>query len=199
MSRLLLAGIVVFASAATAVAAGAAPSPKVLALRLSDFPRNARALVVSDDSGPGGSVYAAAFSFKAGGREEVVTDSVWFVPKNAKPPVPGLVAGPQSTYRSTVGQNSGFRGETALTVPRYGDEQTANWADYRNADGAERARTALVVRKGSVIWALTVEDCGVLAPAACVFGPTPPKISRSQSLAELKRYARKQKARIGNG
>jgi hypothetical protein len=165
---------------------------------MSDFPAPSKTSGISHSSGPGGSVYSASFSFKAGGREEEVTAKVWFVPNNAKSPTPGLVAGPQSTYESEVGQISGFTGEKSLSLPRYGDEQTANWADYKNSAGAERARSALVVRKANVIWTLTIEDCGVLAPFGCFFGPTPPKITQAQAVAELEKYARKQQARVGS-
>src|SRR5579859_2902540 len=117
---------VVLGLAATAALAAASPNPKALALRASDFPAGTKMSGVSHSAGPGGSVYSASFNFKVGGREEEVTDQVWFVPNNAKSPTPGLVAGPQSTYESQVGQNAGFNGEKSLSLPRYGDEQTAN-------------------------------------------------------------------------
>jgi hypothetical protein len=180
-------------------AASSAPSPKALALRSFDFPAGAKRLVIIDESGPGGKAYAASFNFKVGVREEEVTDQVWYVPNNAKAPVPGLAAGPKVTYANEVGTISGFTGEKSLTLPRYGDEQTAKWADYKNSDGAERARAALVVRKGNVIWTLIVEDCGVISTSGCALGPMPPKITQAQAVAELKKYAAMQKARIGNG
>ena len=193
-----LAAGALLASAATALAAAAVPSPRALALRASDFRAGAKTNHLIDNSGPAGRVYGASFSFKVGGREEQVTDQVWYVPNNAKPPVPGLAAGPHATYGSEAGQISGFRGERPLRLPRYGDEQTANWADYRNSDGAERARAALVVRKGNVVWTLVVENCGVLSTFGCAFGPTPPRISEAQAVAELRKYAARQKARVGN-
>jgi hypothetical protein len=191
-----LTSVVALAGAAAALAA---PSPKTLALKSSDFPAGAKMLVISNQSGPGGTVYDVVFyGFKVGGHEEEVADKVWYVPKNAKAPVPGLVAGPESTYKSEVGQISGFKGEKTLSVPRYGDEQTAEFADYTNADGAKRAFGALVVRKGNIIWVVSVENCSSpLAPASCIFGVTPPKIAQATALVELKKYAAKQKARVG--
>jgi len=148
-------------------------NPKTLALRVSDFPDGAKGSGVSRSSGPGGSVYSSSFNFKAGGSE--------------------------ATYASEVEQISGFRGEKALSLPRYGDRQTANWADYKNSDGAERARAALVVLKNHVVWTLVVERCGLLAPYGCSFGPTPPKITRAQAVAELEKYAATLKVRVGGG
>jgi hypothetical protein len=174
-----------------------AVNPKTLALRVSDFPGGAKGSGVSSSSGPGGSVYSSSFNFKAGGSEEEVTDKVWFVPPGAKSPTPGLVGGVKATYAGEVAQTSGFRGEKTLSLPRYGDQQTANWADYKDSDGVERARAALVVLKGHVVWTLVVEHCGLLSPYGCLLGPTPPKIARAQAVAELERYAAKLKARIG--
>jgi hypothetical protein len=184
------------ATCMTAVAAGAATSPRSLALRASDFPAGAK-MNSSHSSGIGGSMYTATFNFKVGGREEEVTDTVWYIPKNAKSPTPGLVVGPKVTYTGEVEENTGFHGEKSVSLPRYGDQQTANWANYTNSDGAARARSALVVLKGRVVWVLTVENCGVIAPYGCAYGATPPKISATQALSELKMYALKQKARVG--
>jgi hypothetical protein len=179
--------------------AAVATNPKTLGLRASDFPAGTKVGGVSSSSGPGGSVYSASFNFKVGGSEEEVTDKVWFVPPGAKSPTPGLVGGVKATYASEAEQISGFRGEKALSLPRYGDQQTANWADYKNSDGVERARAALVVLKGHVVWTLVVERCGLLAPYGCSFGPTPPKITRAQAVAELEKYAAKLKVRVGGG
>jgi len=195
MSRVLLVAVVMLAGGAASAAAATSPKdPQTLALRAADFPTGVKVSRISDVAGPGGKVYGASFNFQVRDREEEITDEVWFVPRNAKSPTPGLAAGPQATYGSEVGQISGFRGEKTLALPRYGDEQTANWADYRNADGAERARAALVVRRGNVIWTLTVESCGDLAPFACFFGPTPPKVTQTYAVAELKRYAADRKS-----
>lgn len=182
-----------------AALAGTSPAiPKSLALRLSDFPAGSKVAGTSHSTGPGGSVFSATFNFKVGDREEEVTDAVWYIPKGAKPPVPGLVVGPTATYRNEVSQVSGFRGEQPVAVGSYGDQRTANWADYTNADGAHRARAALVVLEGRYVWELIVENCGVLSSYGCAFGPTPPKITKAVAVAELRRYALEQKARMKN-
>lgn len=201
MRPILLTALLALAGAAPVLAGTTAANPKALALRASDFPAGVKTSRISDNSGPGGKVYAAAYNVKVAGREEEVIDTVRVIPPDAKSPTPGLVAGPQSTYLGEVGQNTGFRGEKSLALSRFGDEQTANWADYKTSDGAERARAALVVRKGNVVWTLTVENCSSAPVTAfgCFFGPTPPKITQGQAVAELRKYARKQKARIGSG
>jgi hypothetical protein len=192
------AALIAVLAIAGSASALAAVSPKAIALKPSDFPAGAKVLVISDNSGPGGTVYDVAYDFKVGGREEVVGDKVWYVPKNAKPPVPGLVAGPESTYKGEVGGVSGFPGEKSLSLPKSGDEQTAEWADYKNSEGAKRTFAALVVRKGNVIWALTVENCGLLSPAGCQgSSQQEAKIPEATAVAELKKYAAKQKARVG--
>jgi hypothetical protein len=104
----------------------------------------------------------------------------------------------QSNYQSYVGQYSGFPHEAALRVPRYGDEESANWASYVNSDGARRARAALVVLKGTVVWALLVENCGVLSPFGCFFGSTPSEITEARAVVELEKFAIKLEHRVGN-
>jgi hypothetical protein len=183
----------------TVLGVGAAPNPKTLALRASDFPVGVKLSGISSSSGPGGSVYSSSFNFKVDGREDEVTDKVWFVPPGAKSPTPGLVGGVKATYGGEVSQISGFPGERPLSLPQYGDEQTANWADYKNSDGVRRARAALVVRKNQVVWTIVVERCGVLAPSGCFFGPTPAKIGQAEAVAELEKYAAKLERRVGNG
>ena len=103
------------------------------------------------------------------------------------------------TYRGAVGQISGFKGEQSLALPSFGDEQTADWADYKNSDGAGAGLAALVVRKGRIIWVLTVENCGVLSSYSCAFSAAiPPRITKALAVSELKKYAQKQKTRVGN-
>jgi hypothetical protein len=55
----------------------------------------------------------------------------------------------------------------------------------------------VVVHKGNIVWMVTVQSCSHLAPGGCLLGTTPPKMAAAQALAELKKYALKQKARIG--
>src|SRR5689334_9377447 len=95
---------VLLALASSGLAFGSTPTPKALALRTSDFPAGTKLSGISHSSGIGGSVYSASFNFKAGGREEEVTDTVWYIPKNAKSPTPGLAVGPKVTYASEVEQ-----------------------------------------------------------------------------------------------
>ena len=166
---------------ATAFASGVLKNPKALVLQQSDFARGATAGVNFTAPGTLAKTYSVTFNFRNGSREEEVTSSV-AVARNS-----GNAA---RVYKITVGGNTGFKGDTVFHLPAYGDEQ---YADFNPT----RARGELIVRKGTVVWDLTVENCGPLAPAGCLGGATPPKMTKAQALAELKRYARKQKARIG--
>jgi hypothetical protein len=50
-----------------------------------------------------------------------------------------------------------------------------------------------------VVWTLTVQSCGPLAPFSCRSAVDPPKMTMAQALAELKKYGLKQKDRVGSG
>ena len=67
-----------------------------------------------------------------------------------------------------------------VQVPSYGDEQAA----LLNPDPIG---VSLVVRKGAVVWQLGVGPAGVLV------------MTRAQVLADLRKYAAKQKRRVGAG
>jgi hypothetical protein len=80
-------------------------------------------------------------------------------------------------------------GSFPFKLRAYGDEQRA---EYQPDPG----RGVLVVHLRNVVWKLVVEDCGPLSPAGCLGGVTPPKLTRAQALAELKKYAPKQERRV---
>jgi hypothetical protein len=184
-----IAAAVTAGLAAGAVAAGATPTPKVLGLRVSDFPAGAKAASIIDVSGQV-KAYSAAFNFKARGREEEVTELVVV----SRSPTSAT-----SQYASYAQMAQDVHRAAPLRLPGYGDEQSANWASYTAPGGARRARAALVVRTNTVVWSLTVENCSVVSYSDCVFGSTPPPISRSQAVAELKLYAVKLRTRVGAG
>lgn len=172
MTRLALIPLVAAATLA------ATTKPAALALGTKDVSAGAKTLVIVDFP----TSYSAAINFKAGSREEELTTAVW-------------VGNSKAAYEQQVEMNSGFPKEKSLHLPSYGDQQIASFISTTNA-GAPRAYGVLVVRKGNVVWSLTVESCGAGAPAGCVFGPTPRAMTQTQAISELERYAKKQAARI---
>ena len=189
MRARLAAALLVACAAASANAATTAKSPKALALQLSDFPAGATLNNPAQFSGPGGSFYSQTFDVKNGGQEEEVTNYVSVEPNT------GSANSTYAIQKATIGSEPG---EQALSLPSYGDTQAANWAVVKRGGGAKRARSTLTVRKGRIVWYLIVENCGVLAPDACFHPPMPPQITEAKAVAELKKYALKQKSRIGS-
>jgi hypothetical protein len=179
---LSLSAVAAITVAGTALAAATAKSPKALVLQPADVPAGAE----RSTSGLGGSLaksFTVTFNFQAGSREEVVTSNV------AVSKTPGDAA---TVYERTVAAYSGVGNEKALRLPAYGDEQHARFL-------LPAARAELIVRKNTVVWMLWVENCGPYSHTGCFFGTTPPKLTAAQALAELKKYAQKQKARVGSG
>jgi hypothetical protein len=72
--------------------------------------------------------------------------------------------------------------KTVLRLPGFGDEQIALYQSPKVGSKAE-----LLVRRNGVVWQLQVSGEGLLV------------IPKPQLLAELKKYAAKQKARVGTG
>ena len=189
---LALLALTVLATAGAALAtAGRTKDPKTLALRKTDFPTGAVQFPVPDSTvrGPFSSFYSVTFNFRAGSREDEVTNYV---------SVSSESGDAASQYRSQVSQGSG-KGATVLKLPSYGDQQYAAFLEGPNVQGYSRARGMVVVRRKSVVWTLTVESCGPFAPYGCNFGTTPLNLTQAKAVAELKEYAPKEKARVGRG
>ena len=189
---MLVGAAVLIAAVATtaAMAAGSAKGPKKLVLRPSDFPSGTTGAQTFTAPGTIGKSYSITFNFHAGTREEEVTSEVT-VATNA--------ANAAHVYAIVVGGNTGLEGDTIVRLPSYGDRQTADFFLGPLRGGARRARGEVIVRRRNVVWQLTVESCGPYAPAGCLGGVTPPDLTKAQAIAELKKYAPKQKARVGNG
>ena len=82
-------------------------------------------------------------------------------------------------------------GMSPLTLSSYGSEQQAEFGSRRTSRARrpqERPRVAL-----------EIESCSARSPAGVPRRATPPKLTKAQALSELRKYARKQQARIGNG
>ena len=159
-------------------AASAAKDPLALVLQRADFPR-----ATTWTSGR----LPAGFGRPAGVQGEAAFYSAELVVSAAKSEmIGGLVAvfGSQADarkfYRIARETERRERGGRPVRLPSYGDEHGA----LLNPDpiGA-----SIIVRKGPIVWQLSVGAAGVLV------------MTRAQVLAELKRYALKQKRRVGAG
>jgi hypothetical protein len=178
---------IVAASAVTtsSLAALAVKDPKSVALRESDFPVGAHRMSEKVDrsaplpGGGRGQAYTTTFSFRYGAhKQEIVTITV-LAAGNAS-----LGHGVFSALRKEAAK---AKDRSPVRLPAYGNEQVAAvTGDVRN----DEAGAGLLVRKNTVVWIL---DIGT-DPLAKDFG-----FSKAQALAELTKYARKQKQRVGNG
>jgi hypothetical protein len=169
------------ALAATGAAMSGTPG---YVLQKSDFPAGAVSGAPSPGivHGPTEKEYASTYQFLVGGHEEEVTsDVVVEKPADVEP-----------DYKITLGGYTHLPHSTAYKLPAYGDEQVAEYEP-------EQGMGEIVVHKGNRIWMVTVQNCSHFAPSGCLLGTTPPKLTAAQALAELKKYALKQKARIGSG
>jgi hypothetical protein len=174
-------------AAPVALAAATAKNPKALVLRQSDFPRGTRVGTSFGVKGPLSNQYAVGFEIRPGDmtREEDVSVQLW-VAKD--------VAAAKGVYQQTVASYTGLKGEVTLKLPSYGDEQ---FADY--LPNPSRPHGQLIVRRNTVVWYLTVENCTPLSFSCYGTSRTEKPIGRAKATAELKKYAAKQKARVGKG
>jgi hypothetical protein len=172
-------GIVVAASTAvlavaivtTPVGAGTAKNPKALVLQKADFPAGARLLKKYSDKSPQVDGYVVQWRYKGGAKQFELIDTVTVMsPRVAT-----------TAFRQARGLlQQGYR---KISLPRYGDEQIAGLAREDNEG-------ELWVRKGGVVWALSVNTAGVGNWGL---------ITRAESIAQLKQYAPKQAKRVGSG
>jgi hypothetical protein len=180
------------------LAASTAKDPKVLVLRQSDFPAGTRVGNAYGVKGPLSSTYTVGLEIRPGDieREEDVSVQLW-VAKD--------VAGAKSIYQQTLATYTGkgpqigsaakaFKGEVTLKLPSYGDEQ---FADY--LPNPSRPHGQLIVRKNTVVWYLTVENCTPLAFSCYGTSRTEKPIGQTRATAELSKYGAKQKAHVGKG
>jgi len=183
--RLALCAGAAAALAAAGASAASAPNPKALVLQKADLPVGAvkGPSYTASPSTFGNREYWVTYNVRAAGREEVLTSEA-----AASAAAGRATAG----YRVMLATETGLPGASALKLPSYGREQRA---EYQPDPGLG----VLVVHQGNVVWRLAVQDCGPQSPAGCLGGVTPPKLTRSQAVAELEKYARKQKARVGKG
>jgi hypothetical protein len=167
----------------SAAAASFALQPGALVLRKSDFP--ARATYNSGRMPANFTKALAAVGVKANGAYFSVTIPAGGAAKYQS--VDGLVvttgsaAQAKSAYR-LFKSDLDRRSKSLLQLPAYGDEQLALYQSPRVGSKAE-----LLVRRNRVVWQVEVGGGGLLA------------IPKSTLVGELRKYAAKQKARIGAG
>lgn len=179
-------------AAAIANAATTAKDPQALALQPSDFPAGAVSTTAYPYQPlPGGRVlaYTATYVFKSAGQPEMVTVDVQ---------VAKSLADARSQYKLRLASETKLPDEKALTLPAYGSEQSAAFR-HRKVFGATENTGVVVVRKNTVVWMLSIENCGPNSNCGNPVSNTIPPISQAQAVRELKIYAAKAKARIGSG
>ena len=171
----LVATGIVFATA-TALAASAATDPLSLVLQRSDMPAKAqyvsgRLPTVEKAMAAGGITASVAYHHSNIKRSSTKTDMV-----------SGMVVALASTgdarktYR-LFEEDLAPKPSNIVRLPVYGDDQVAWWTP-------SVSKAELLVRKGSMVWQLEVN---------------PELLTKSQTLAQLRVYAVKQKRRVGNG
>jgi hypothetical protein len=168
-----------------ALAASAIKDPKSLALRKSDFPSNATLAnenvgrTTALPTGGTGKGYMAGYKFRNGSRDEEVVITV--IATGAAGQARGLFAALKKEVLKK-GKSDG-----TAKLPRYGDEQLR--ATQYDGRGPNVWATELLVRKNTVVWTLNVG----------AHPSTSKPFPKALALAELKKYAAKQKVRAGSG
>lgn len=189
---LILASTLVLS--AGAYAGGAAPDPVKLAVQRSNVPKTTdmpvdahridpQDLADLDVHGLKGAEYAYAWPAGGADRHWRLAGAVFVAP---------TPAGAQALYQHATKLRYGIplidllyppQHQAVLSLPRYGDEQLG----IAGAPSGSPAAT-LYVRKGIVVWALTIDHF-----------PDSWKVTRAQVLGQLKLYAHKQAARLATG
>ena len=181
---LLVAGASAAVLTAAGVAGGALQDPKTLTLRASDLPAKARFVDQNSTNNarlPGGGTgraYTAGYAFRNGTRDEEVVVTV--VTTGTALLARGLFAAVRKEALSKTKADT-------TAIPRYGDQQLL--ATFYDGRGPNVWTEELIVRKGTVVWYLQI---GAHPSSSKPF-------SRAQALAEVKKYAGKQKVRAGRG
>jgi hypothetical protein len=171
----LVATGIVFATG-TALGASGAKDPLSLVLQRSDMPAkakytNGRLPTVEKAMAAGGIASSVAFHHSNIQRSLTKMDTVSGMVVTLKSP-----GDARKTYR-LFKDDLAPKPDNIVQLPAYGDEQVAWWTP-------SVSKAELLVRKGSMVWQLEVN---------------PDLLTKSQTLAQLRVYAVKQKRRIGSG
>lgn len=170
-SILAVAAVLGGALAAGSIAS-AAQEAKQLVLQKSDFPKSAAARVTIQGRTPGGGGFAT-FAYQTGSAPNELSVSVAVVPTRA------MAVALFNEFKSDVPAIV-----RRIQLPKYGDEQ---FAYFHVAQGS-----SLVVRKNAVVWAFELQTF-------LTRGGKTHELTMAEAIAEYKRYAPKQKRRVGAG
>jgi hypothetical protein len=182
--RLLAVALTLLTLAASAGAATGIADARKLALQAPDFPSSARRMSEKSNrsaplpGGRRGQAYTTTFQFPSGLKRELVTVLVVAT---------GSGATARAVHAQLVAEAKRVPGALAVRLRSYGAGQYA-WLSGRV--GLGEAQADILVRRGSVVWAVGVST----DPTAKEFGFT-----RAEAVAELSKYASKQQRRVGAG
>jgi hypothetical protein len=168
--HIALATLIAAVAAATATAA-APNKAKTLVLQKADFPAGTVAKPAGGTVSSAGSGYAVAFHYRSAGKPNELSSFVAVLPSRS--------AAVQA-FRELRDEMA--PGVPKLELPRYGDEQAANFSVLGGSQ--------LVVRKGSVVWAIELQTI-------VTRGGQTHDLTRAEAVAEYKKYGPKQQLRIG--
>jgi hypothetical protein len=172
-THVAVAAVIAAVFATTAIAAGAPNKAKTLVLQKSDFPPGTVARDGQGSASSAGSGYGITFNYRTAGNPNELSASVVVLKARS------LAVQTFRDYRSDMSSIV-----PKLTLPRYGDEQVANFSFIGGSQ--------LIVRKGSVVWVLELQTF-------LTRGGQTHELTKAEAIAEYKRYAPKQQRRIGNG
>lgn len=167
---LLVALVTVGAAGAHAAAANKA---KTLALQKSDFPRGTLARHGSGNVSAAGSGYGITYLYQTSGEPNELSVSVAVFASRS------VATQMFREFKAELGSAT-----PRLKLPRYGDEQIADFSPL----GGSR----LIVRAGSVVWVLELQTL-------LTRGGQTRELTRAGAIAEYRRYAPKQQRRIREG
>jgi hypothetical protein len=157
---------------ATGALAAATPNKaKTLVLQKSDFPPGTVAKHGGGSASTAGSGYGITFQYRTGGKPNELSASVVVLKSKS------LAVQTFRDYRSDMSSIV-----PKLALPRYGDEQVANFSVIGGSQ--------LIVRKGSIVWVLELQTF-------LTRGGQTHELTKAEAIAEYKRYAPKQQKRIG--
>ena len=176
--RVGLVAVLAATVAGSAVAASLAPNPAALLLRKSDFPATAKYTwgnmptnVINGLKGLG---------IKASGAYVAATVPVSSAKSETVTGSVFTTASSGQARKAYAAFKRDFGSRPKLSLPAYGDEQIAV---YKSGTSMGE----MLVRRNSVVWELSIEGMGLLV------------IPKAKMIAEMKKYAAKQKIRVGAG